>query len=163
MTHEQHMTGSAGSATAATSGASATTRESRRLVTRRQMLALCVSAATVLGLSVFAEEFFSHFKGVGEEDDDDVHVGRTNERRVAAYFNPATSRWERIVPPFVPPAPAELLRHYGDLDDDDFDEAQVAAALPKREFVVMERPFSQTYRPTLLYDTRSGKLVVFRD
>ncbi|GBE59790.1 domain-containing protein [Babesia ovata] len=109
-----------------------------RYVVAKTMMALGVSAATVLGLSVFAEEFFSHFKGIGEEEDD-VHVDSTNERRVPAYFNPATERWERIVPPFVPPAPAELLRHYRDLDDDDFDETQVAAALPKRNFVVMER------------------------
>ncbi|GIX66273.1 molecular chaperone [Babesia caballi] len=98
--------------------------------------ALFISAATVLGLTLFAEEFFRHFKDVGTEDDD-RRVELRQERLVKAYYNPLSERWERVIEPFAPPAPAALLRHHADLYDD-FDEEQAAALLPKREFVVIE-------------------------
>lgn len=131
-------------------------------ITLKMMSALCVSGATIFLLCVFAEEFTTQFKDIDKEDDD-CQAEIREERLVRVFHNPVTERWERILHPFVPPSPAELLSHYRDLDDDEINEQLRTIKAPKKEFAVIEMPYSQTHRPSLLYDPDSRKLVVFKN
>lgn len=125
-------------------------------------MALCVSGCTMFGFCLFAEELTSHFTEAGTEDDD-CRVEIAKEHLVKAYHNPVTDRWERVLQPFVAPTPTSLMSHYQQLEDDDFDEQSVSIRMPKKEFVVLEMPFSKTHRPSLLYDPKSRKLVIFNN
>ncbi|KAK1934802.1 hypothetical protein X943_001711 [Babesia divergens] len=128
----------------------------------KMLAAVSLSMATMFGLCLFVDEFTTHFKGIDEEDDDCQRITR-DESLVKAYYNPVTENWERVFTPFAVPAPSSFLAYYRDLDDDDFDEDTLRRRLPRDEFPVLEMPFSHTKRPSILYDPRSCKMVVFKD
>eukprot|EP00371_Babesia_bovis_P001722 XP_001610369.1 hypothetical protein [Babesia bovis T2Bo] len=136
-------------------------RDEDRYQTSKTLLAIAVSFATILGVTIFAEEFFNRFKNVGTEDDDYV-IHQGHDRKVKAYYNPVTENWERVIDPFIPPPLKAFIDHYLELDED-WEESELQRMLPRREFVILELPFNRTHRPTLLWDTRSSQLVVFRE
>ncbi|ORM39764.1 Chaperone protein DnaJ [Babesia sp. Xinjiang] len=136
-----------------------------RYLSFKTMCALSISAATVFGMTLFANEMFNRFKDIGtEDDDDDLYISDMQQQRlVKAYYNPVSKKWERILDPFVAPSPSVLLQHYRDAEHDEIDDQAFEKALPKQEFIVLDMPFSQTHRPTLLWDKRSSQVVVFRE
>ncbi|GFE53647.1 3,5 exoribonuclease Csl4 [Babesia ovis] len=107
-----------------------------RYMTAKTICALCVSVASVVGLTIFADDVFNRFHDINTEDDD-CRVDSRNETIVKAYYNPVSGRWERLIEPFVAPSPSDFLRHY--VETEELDPKELKEVLPKREFVILEK------------------------